>query len=178
MRPPWWRWKGWCGYGRTWLRQLSDNVFVLMTVVTVVNLMALIMSKSIPVRTRSNASLSYTVIPPDSKYWLWDVVLDDGNAGWKATKQFSKNIEVAVKTFPEEAQRREHCRRPPSPLEVPAVELLSFDVGQGSLEDPTRLQLSLEDFSLLLEDLPPPLQPLAVGAPLLVDQILLKQFLL
>ena len=43
---------------------------VLMTVVTVVNLMALIMSKSIPVRTRSNASLSYTVIPPDSKYWL------------------------------------------------------------------------------------------------------------
>ena len=46
------------------------NVFVLMTVVTVVNLMALIMSKSIPVRTRSNASLSYTVIPPDSKYWL------------------------------------------------------------------------------------------------------------
>ena len=41
-----------------------------MTVVTVVNLMALIMSKSSPVRTRSNASLSYTVIPPDSKYWL------------------------------------------------------------------------------------------------------------
>ena len=52
------------------IRLLSDNVFVLMTVVTVVNLMALIMSKSIPVRTRSNASLSYTVIPPDSKYWL------------------------------------------------------------------------------------------------------------
>ena len=91
-------------------------------------------------------------------------------------KQFSKNIEVAVKTFPAEAQRREHCRRPPSPLEVPAVELLSFDVGQGSLEDPT-LQVSLEVFSLLLEDLSL-LQPLAVGAPLLGDQFLLKQVLL
>ena len=53
------------------------------------------------------------------------------------------------------------------------MELLSFDVGQGSLEDPT-LQVSLEVFSLLLEDLSL-LQPLAVGAPLLVDQILLKQ---
>ena len=54
------------------------------------------------------------------------------------------------------------------------MELLSVDVGQGSLEDPTRLQVSFEDFSLLLEDLSL-LQPLAVGAPLLVDQILLKQ---
>ena len=47
------------------------------------------------------------------------------------------------------------------------MELLSVDVGQGSLEDPTRLQLSLEDLSLL--------QPLAVGATLLVDPSLLKQ---
>ena len=56
------------------------------------------------------------------------------------------------------------------------MELLSFDVGQGSLEDPT-LQVSLEVFSLLLEDLSL-LQPLAVGAPLLGDQFLLKQVLL
>ena len=56
------------------------------------------------------------------------------------------------------------------------MELLSGDVGQGSLEDPT-LQVSLEVFSLLLEDLSL-LQPLAVGAPLLLDQILLKQVLL
>ena len=54
------------------------------------------------------------------------------------------------------------------------MELLSGDVGQDSLEDPTRLQLSLEDLSLLREDLSL-LQPLAVGAPLSVDQILLKQ---
>ena len=56
------------------------------------------------------------------------------------------------------------------------MELLSGDVGQGSLEDPTRLQVSFEDFSLLLEDLSL-LQPLAVGAPLLIDQILLKQLI-
>ena len=57
------------------------------------------------------------------------------------------------------------------------MELLFGDVGQGSLEDPTLLQLSLEVFSLLLEDLSL-LQPLAVGAPLLGDQFLLKQVLL
>ena len=50
---------------------------MMMMMTTVVNLMALILCRSTPVRTRLNSSLSKTVIPPPSKYWLWDVVLKD-----------------------------------------------------------------------------------------------------
>ena len=48
---------------------------IMLMMPTVVNLIALILCRSAPVRTRLNSSLSKTVIPPASKYWLWEVVL-------------------------------------------------------------------------------------------------------
>ena len=50
-------------------------MIMMLMMTTVVNLIALILCRSTPVRTRLNSSLSKTVIPPASKYWLWEVVL-------------------------------------------------------------------------------------------------------